>query len=546
MLDQVDRTRHTVTDTIEGAFSAQIDALFAEWDRPDSPGASIAILHNGDIIHRRSYGMANLDHAIPLATDSVFHVASVSKQFTAIAVALLANDGKLSLDDDIRGHVPEMPDLGGTITIRHCIHHSSGLRDQYSLFRLAGWRDDDTQTFADVLDFAYRHERLNYTPGDEYRYCNTSYSLLALIVERVSGQSFRSFVQERLLDPLGMTDSHIHDDHSAIVPRRTSAYAARDGDTPGIKVANSTVAAPGAICLFTTVDDLIRWVRNYATRAVAGAVLDDAMSSGTLNIGTLTHYGYGLAISSHRGQRTIGHGGVDSGYRAQVTWYPDADLGIVILANLGSIYPGRLAQRIAEIVIADQLGGDDIADAPVVDTTPEELAAIVGVYHTTPSQQTREIILRDGKLIMPSGFGEDWELTPIGHRRFRADDPPIEFRVTGPDSALELHETDKNGDTRSYTRLTPYEPTLEDLAALVGTYVVPELGATYRVTLKDGTLSLGERKHGPRTLRPLAPNLFAIAGYGANTLTTHHDGYGNVKELQLFNERIRYLRFTRT
>ncbi len=535
-----------MANTVEGTFSTQIDALFAEWDRTDSPGASVAVLHNGDLIHQRSYGMANLDHSLPLAADSVFHVASVSKQFTAIAAALLAHDGKLSLDDDIRSHVPELPDFGHTITIRQCIHHTSGLRDQYSLFRLAGWRDDDTQTFADVLDFAYRHERLNYTPGDEYRYCNTSYSLLSLIVERVSGQSFRAFVQERLLDPLGMTSSHIHDDHNAIVPRRTSAYARRDGDASGLKVANSTVAAPGAICLFTTFEDLTRWVRNYATREVAFDVLDDAMTSGTLNNGTATHYGYGLAISNHRGQRTIGHGGVDSGYRAQVTWYPDADLGIVILANLGTIYPGRLALRIAEIVIADKLGGDDIADAPVVDTTLGELESLAGVYHTTPSQQIREIIYRDGKLIMPSGFGEDWELTPIGHRRFRADDPPIEFRVTGPDTALELHETDKNGDTRSYTRLAPYEPTLEALATMIGTYTSPELGTTYHVALKDGTLSLGERKHGPRTLRPLTPNLFAIEGYGANTLTAHHDSYGNVKELQLFNERIRYLRFSRT
>ena len=180
-----------VTGTV---LSPRIDELFAEWDKPDSPGAAAAVLRGGKVIHQRGYGMANLDHAIPITPDSVFHVASVSKQFTAFAIGLLADEGKLALDDEVRKYVPELPDLGEAFTIEQCIHHTSGLRDQYGLFRLAGWRDDDTQTFDDVLDFAYRHERLNFTPGDEYRYCNTSYTLLALIIERVSGQSFSSFV----------------------------------------------------------------------------------------------------------------------------------------------------------------------------------------------------------------------------------------------------------------------------------------------------------------------------------------------------------------
>jgi CubicO group peptidase (beta-lactamase class C family) len=533
-----------VTKTIEGAFSARIDDIFAEWNRDDSPGAAVTVLLGGDVVHQRAYGMANLDHGITLAPDSVFHVASVSKQFTAIAVALLAEEGKLSLDDDIRRHVPEMPDLGHVMTIRHCVHHTSGLRDQYGLFRLAGWRDDDTQTFADVLDFAYRHERLNFVPGDEYRYCNTSYTLLALIVERVSGQPFRAFVKERLLDPLGMTNSHVHDDHNAIVPRRASAYAARDDG--GLKVADSTVSAPGAICLYTTVEDLARWVDNFRTREVAAGVLEAAMTSGTLNDGSPTHYGYGLTVTSHRGQRLIGHGGVDSGYRARVSWFPEEGLGVIVLCNYATMKPLPLALRIAEIVIPDRLGADEIADAPYVATPIDELEALVGVYHTTPSQQTREIILRDGKLVMPSGLNEDWELTPIGHRRFRADDPPFEIRFSGPDSALELHETNRDGETRSYIQLAPYTPEIEELAAIVGSYHSPELGATYRVALKDGALSFGERKNGPRALRPLAPNLFAVEGYGGNTLTVSHDSYGQVKELQLFNERIRYLRFART
>ncbi len=550
MTATTDAAKDTATQnrTVSGEFSTQIDALFAEWDRTDSPGSAVTVLRNGEVIHQRGYGMANLDHGIPLAADSVFHVASVSKQFTAIAIALLAEEGKLNLDDDIRTHVPEMPDLGHTITILQCIQHTSGLRDQYGLFRLAGWRDDDTQTFDDVLDFAYRHERLNFTPGDEYRYCNTSYTLLAEIVKRVSGQSFASFVQERLLKPAEMTSSHIHDDHTAIVPRRTSAYAKREKDETGFKVANSTVSAIGAICLFTTAEDLSNWVRNYRSQTVAGAVLDAAMTAGTLNNGRSQHYGYGLGVHTYRGQRWIGHAGGDSGYRLQVTWFPDTDLGVIVLSNLNSIESGKMALRIADIAIADALGPDELADAATVEISAEERAALVGVYHNPTTQQTREIIEKDGKLIMPDGFGGEDELFPIGHRRFRANDHPgFAVHLTGPNtpSALELHETDSHGDVRSYTRLPEYTPALETLAALVGSYHCHDLNTTYSITLKDGVLSTGERKNGTHKLRPLAANLFAIDGPGGHTITIGHDAYGQVKDFQLFNERIRYLRFVR-
>lgn len=541
-----DTATATQNRTVAGEFSTQIDALFTEWDRTDSPGAAVTVLRRGEVIHQRGYGMANLDHGIPLAADSVFHVASVSKQFCAIAVALLADEGKLALDDDIRTHVPEMPDLGHTITIRHCIHHTSGLRDQYGLFSLAGWRDDDTQTYDDVLDFAYRHERLNFPPGDAYRYCNTSYTLLAEIVKRVSGQSFREFVQERLLTPAEMTSSHFHDDHTAIVPRRTSAYKKRPEGQTGFKVANSTVSAVGAICLFTTAEDLSNWVRNYSAQTVAGAVLDDAMTAGTLNNGRSQHYGYGFFLNTYRGQRWVGHSGGDSGYRLQVTWFPDTDLGVIVLSNTTAIESGKMALRIADIAIADVLGPDELADAPTIEISAEERAALIGVYHNPATQQIREIIEKDGKLLMPDGFGQDDELFPIGHRRFRAEDhPSFEVRLTGPDDALELHETDNHGDVRSYTRLPQYTPELETLAALVGSYACHDLNATYSVTLKDGVLGVGERKNGPRKLRPLAKDLFEIEGPGGNTITVTHDAYGQVKDIQLFNERIRYLRFVR-
>lgn len=527
--------------TIRSDHSHAVDALFAEWDREDSPGCAVGIIHNGEIVHARGYGMASLELGVPIGTDSVFHVASVSKQFCAIAVALLAEDGKLSLDDEVRQYVPELPDLGLAFTIRQAIHHMTGLRDQYGLFRLAGWRDGDAQLNDDVLDFAYRHQRLNFPPGEQYAYCNTSYTLLALIASRVSGQSFREAVHERIFAPLDMTGSHFNDDHSEVVRNRTNAYAPRDEG--GFKTQNSNVDAVGAICLFTTVDDLLKWVRNFGERSVAGAVLDEAMTSGRLNDGRATNYGFGLSLSSYRGLQTVGHGGSDSGYRAQVTWFPEADFGVVVLANVGNFKPGSLALQIADIYLTEQLGADELADAPELTLAQDELERYVGIYLHPTTNQVRRIELRDSKLFMPSGFGEDMELTAIGPDRFRIGEPPHEVRFSvNEDDELQLEELLTSERDTVYVKVEQIMPTVEELAAYVGTYYAPELGTAHRIYLRAGKLFIKQHKNAEQELTPAVADTFVMA---AASLVFRRDGHGNVAGCELFNDRIRYLRFER-
>lgn len=519
----------------------RVDAIFAEWDKPDSPGCALGVIQDGELIYARGYGMANLDLDVPISPASVFHVASVSKQFCAVAVALLAEEGKLSLDDDVRAYVPELPDFGQTITIRHFLNHTSGMRDQYGLFRLAGWREDDVQLNDDVIDFALRHRRLNFPPGSEYAYCNTSYTLLALIVSRVSGQSFREFVQTRLLDPLGMTSSHFHDDHSEIVKGRASAYAPREEG--GFKVNDSNVDAVGAICLYTTVEDLAKWVRNYRQHTVAGEALDQAMTPGVLNDGERIRYGFGLMLGSYRGFNTVGHGGSDSGYRSQVLWFPEADFGVVILANLSSFKPGSLARKVADIYLADRLRPDELLDAPAVSLSEEELAAKAGLYRDARTCLTRRVELHDGKLVVPTGFGEDLELTPLGPDRFRAGDPPHEVRfVTNAEGVLELHELSSEGKPAIFAAVEQAEPKAEDLAAYAGSYYCPEIGTAYRVVVRDGTLVVRHRKMRDRELKPAITDAFTDK---MTNLVFSRDGRGDVSGFDLFTDRIRYLRFER-
>src|SRR5579862_9812223 len=217
------------TTSENAELSASVDALFTTWDQSGAPGAALAVVEDGQIVYTRGYGMANLEYAVPITPSTIFHVASISKQFTSFAINLLALEGRLSLDDDIRTHFPEFGDFGKTITLRHLRHHTSGLRDQWDLLQLAGWRMEDVITEQDILDLAWKQRDLNFAPGAEHLYCNTGYTLLAVIVKRVAGQSLREFAQERIFAPLGMTNTHFHDDHRMVVPNRAYSYALREG-----------------------------------------------------------------------------------------------------------------------------------------------------------------------------------------------------------------------------------------------------------------------------------------------------------------------------
>src|SRR5258705_4506707 len=212
------------------SITGKVDEIFARFGKPDSPGCALSVIKDGQIVYKRGYGMSNLEYGIPISPSSIFHIASISKEFTAMAIVMLAQQGKLSLDDDVRKYVPEVPDFGERITIRHLIHHTSGLRDQWSLLELAGWREDDVITEGDILDLVSRQKALNFKPGEEHLYSNTGYTLLAVIVKRVSRQSLRDFADAEIFKPLSMTRTHFHDDQSMIVKDRTSAYQPRPCD----------------------------------------------------------------------------------------------------------------------------------------------------------------------------------------------------------------------------------------------------------------------------------------------------------------------------
>src|SRR5687768_4585293 len=292
---------------------SRVDEIFKEFAVPGSPGCTVAVYQDGRPVLSRAYGMANLDHDVALSPSSVFHVASVSKQFTAAAILLLAQDGKLTLDDDIRTHVPELPDFGKKITIRHLIHHTSGIRDQWSLLGFAGWRySRDLITDDDVLALLSRQRELNFTPGERHLYSNSGYTLLAVIVSRVSGKSFREFTEERIFKPLGMANTHFRDDFAEIVKNQAYGYTRQDGV---FKLSVTNFDTAGATSLLTTVEDLAKWDANFQNTVVGGTTLVAAMEErGRTNDGRDIDYASGIVHGTHRGLKSVSHGGADAGY----------------------------------------------------------------------------------------------------------------------------------------------------------------------------------------------------------------------------------------
>ena len=333
--------------------TVHIDSVFSRYSA-STPGCAVGVYRNGSIAFAKGYGLANVEYEIPVTPATPFIVGSVSKQFTAAAIALLVEDKRISLDDDVRKYVPELPDYGTRITIDNLIHHTSGLRDWWELVGLAGFRYDDTYTVQDVLDMTARQRSLNFKPGDQYLYSNTGYILLGIIVQRVSGKSLRDFAAERIFRPLQMTSSHFQDDHREVVRGRAYAYSPASNGRFLINVWNNDIVGQGG--LMTTINDLVKWDENFYTGTVGGpAFLAQQLQRGKLNSDSVISYAFGLTVSSYRGLPIVEHTGSTGGYRTVITRFPRQHTSVVVLCNVSDAGPATLARRVADYVLRSEL-----------------------------------------------------------------------------------------------------------------------------------------------------------------------------------------------
>ncbi len=406
---------------------ARVDSVFSRWRSTDTPGAAIAVVHNGKVVHAKGYGMANLDHRIPIGASTVFDIASVSKQFGAMAIALLEQDGRVSLDDDVRKYIPELRDVGHKVTLRHLVHHTGGYRDWPGSMRIGGWSYHDVISFEQILRFAEHQRALNFPPGDSYAYSNTGYNLLAEVVQRVSGKTFREFTNERIFQPLGMTSTHFHDKHDEVVPLLAMSYRPIAGGTYAVVPNNLT--ALGSSSLYTTVEDLAKWIMNFdAPVASLSKTVQRMYQQGVLNNGDTIPYAFGQNVLKQRGLRMVTHGGSWAGYRSVLQRYPEQNFGVVILANTSDMNPGQLVNRIAELYLGDKFEAA-VVSAPAPPARPaaerwtptsSDLAPYKGVWVSDELLTSWQLDVRDGKLVATHLRGGETEFQPLARDRFNS------------------------------------------------------------------------------------------------------------------------------
>jgi CubicO group peptidase (beta-lactamase class C family) len=529
--------------------ATRVDKVFTQYDKPDSPGCALAVIKDGNVVYKRGYGIADLDHDIPIKPDSVFHVASVSKQFTAMAILLLAKQNKLSLDDEVRKYIPELRDLGAPITIRHLLHHTSGLRDQWDLLIMSGWRlSEDVVRDEDILDLVSRMNGLNFKPGDQHLYSNTGYTLAAIIVKRVSGQSMREFCEANIFKPLGMTRTFFRDDHAVIVKNQAYAYNPAPNNTFKLSVPNYDTV--GASSLLTTVEDLAAWDKNFFDRRVGGDwSIEQMQTAGTLNDGEKLSYALGIVISKYRGLKIVEHSGGDAGYRSHFVRFPEHRFAVACLCNYGGANPSQLARRVADIYLGDQLAPEPSKQnqQPTEEVTlaEQELKSKAGAYWNSWTESAGRVTFDNGKLQI-NVPGINGALAPKSATRFGVIDQPgeVEFETMPDGSTRRLLLKFDDRKPIVFDAMPPANSTPAQLAEYAGSFYSGEIDAIYKVALKDDKLELTRKKAAAVILQPIFRDAFSTLSI-LGTIRFTRDAQNRVNGFILSSGRIRSFKFVK-
>jgi CubicO group peptidase (beta-lactamase class C family) len=508
----------------------EVDRIFAAFNT-HTPGCAVGVSDHGTVALRAGYGMADLERGVPVSADTVFESGSVAKQFTAMAILLLAQQGKISLDDPMRKYLPELPDYGASLTIRHVLSHVSGLREWRLIATFSGTPEGtyvlDNQ---DLLRIASRQRALNFDPGTAYSYTNTGFNIATILIERAlgNGKTFQDFTREAIFEPLQMTHTRWRDDFRAVVPNRALAYAVRAGgwiqDTP----VENIIGAGG---MLSTVGDWLLWNENFTHAKVGGAeIVRMQQTPAILSGGKTIAYAAGLMIGTFDGFREVSHGGSTGGYRTWIGRYPEKGVSVAVMCNSAQANPTQLGRETARL----WTGGVPAPGATPVVVELAKLEKLAGMYRKVRDNTVAELRVRDGKLMF-----DRLALIPVGAAEFSSGQGEYHFQ----DGRLNVVTPD--GDI-AYERVEPARPGEAELAPLAGKYESGETGSTLSVAAKGGelTLAIGWRK--PVRLRPTFRDAFMMeSGGGATSIVFHRDQAGKVTGLSAGDDRAWDLRFTR-
>lgn len=519
----------------------RVDSVFRAYDRTDAPGCALGIYRDGRIVYARGYGMANLELGIAISPRTVFDIGSTSKQFAAFAIGLLAQDGKLSLDDPVRKHIPELGAYADSIRVADLVHHTSGLRDYLALMSLAGYRFDDVTDDRDALNLIVRQKGANFAPNSEWLYSNSGYFLLSQIVKRVSGQTLRGFAAARIFGPLGMTATHFHDDHTMIVPDRATGYSPGAGRAFTIEMSNFEQTGDGAV--YTTVEELLRWDRNWYDGGVGGMeLLATLQKTGRLANGADHGYAAGLFIGTYRGLRTVRHGGSWAGYRAELLRFPDQRTSVACLCNRSDADPSAFADQVADVLLAGRLeprpASAAAPGAPAITVPAEVLAARAGAWRSPKTGDLMLLEVRDNRLALMFG-SRAVPLDATALNRFRRGGTFLVFE-DAPTPTLNVERDGRVTDT--FVRLPPTTPDPAGLGVYAGLWYSEELDATWRLEPEGNGLRVEVRDRPNVTTRAVGADLFSA---GQVHLSFTRDRKGVLTGFTVNAGRVRGIGFTR-
>ncbi|MGI9200121.1 MAG: serine hydrolase domain-containing protein [Woeseiaceae bacterium] len=528
----------------EQTSAPEVDALFADYDHPDTPGCALGVIQDGEFIYRQGYGMANLEYDIPITSSSVFRIASTSKQFTAMAIALLAESGEISLQDPLSRFFPEFADWADSVTVTHLLEHSSGVRDYLTLAWLVGLTEyTDHYTLEWVLELLARQRETNFEPGSDFLYSNSGYMLLAQIVERVTGQTLREYSEENIFGPLGMTHSRFQDNHAHIIKNRADGYEPSD---TGFDINMTTLNLVGDGAVFTTIDDLLLWDRNFYNNRLGKG--DKDLVERAPEYDGDSYYAFGLEWDEYRGLSRISHSGSFAGFRADLMRFPEQQLTVAVLCNRDDAAPTSLANRVAKHYLQGAMqAGDTDGHAADIGKSQYPIAVLAGSYWDSTHMMSMLIEVDGDALWADHPEIGRFELGRIDTLRWQLLDSPwdvtFDFEVANGVTTGVKTEYFKS----AWGSFIPFERAGVDAAELSGysgSYYSPELDIEYQIALSDGQFTFDLKGERPQELSPLFDGMFENFNWGV--FEFQEDDSGDVTGFLLHSGRVRNLAFTRS
>jgi CubicO group peptidase (beta-lactamase class C family) len=498
-----------------------------------APGCAAAVSLNGDVVFEKAFGLADLEHNVPNTPQTIFESGSVAKQFTAAALVLLQQDGKLSIDDPVRKYIPELPDYGAPLTIRHLLNHTSGLRDWGSVMGLTGAGRGDRVITQDLAFDVITHQRaLDFTPGSEYSYSNSGYNLAAIIVERVSKQKFPAFVEERLFKPLGMKNSSWRDDYQRIVPGRAQAYARSNNGPWRLNMPFMNVYGNGG--MLTTVGDWMIWNAMLDSRSLGAPLVDALETRGVLNDGRKIAYALGLEVGTCKGLKDISHGGATAGYQTFLARYPDNKVSIGVMCNGTSPGAGEIAADITDEIFGPY---PERAKTEPAKISEDELKKFVGIWRSEKTHAPARFVIENG-VSRWSGA----RVVPMGGGQFTAGGNQLKFTFDKDGKPVSAETVDSDGEVRRFLPEKEWTPTSADLASLKGDWFSEEAGATFTIAVEGDKAYIKQRPATSFLMQSIYKDHFTVPGYVV-WFTRENDG--RINNLHIGTSRLRDMLFVR-